>query len=293
MPPSHTDSKLREVLTFYEGVVSVSPEGETLVSGESHAGLGMNNHQRSFLSNLSDSLFGSLLRLASFPSYSSSSTSSSSHRSQSLPEAASIPKTAQDQGGGVRGRPETEESSDGIQQTRISSTTRDKMVAVETTSQERAKNAVGKAKAAVNIADRGEREGNIDTGVDFDVSDGTRIGAEEDRHGAIPHAMKKNFKLTDFIPDPGYFLAGAIAGGVSRTATAPLDRLKVYLLVNTTADSETALAAIKQGRPIAAAKNAARPFTDAVRHLYRSGGLKGFFAGEYSLRFPTHPKEHG
>ncbi|KAM4066903.1 mitochondrial carrier protein [Hirsutella rhossiliensis] len=77
----------------------------------------------------------------------------------------------------------------------------------------------------------------------------------------------------------GYFLAGAIAGGVSRTATAPLDRLKVYLLVKTSAGSETAAAAIKQGRPIAAVKNAARPFGDAVKYLYQSGGVRGFFAG--------------
>ncbi|ODA83923.1 hypothetical protein RJ55_02440 [Drechmeria coniospora] len=77
----------------------------------------------------------------------------------------------------------------------------------------------------------------------------------------------------------GYFLAGAIAGGVSRTATAPLDRLKVYLLVNTRVSSETAAVALKQGRPIAAVKNAVRPFGDAVRELFHSGGLRGFFAG--------------
>ena len=31
--------------------------------------------------------------------------------------------------------------------------------------------------------------------------------------------------------DPKYLLAGAIAGAVSRTATAPFDRLKVYLQI--------------------------------------------------------------
>ncbi len=35
------------------------------------------------------------------------------------------------------------------------------------------------------------------------------------------------------IPSTGYFAAGAIAGIVSRTATAPLDRLKVYLIAQT------------------------------------------------------------
>ncbi|CRK31765.1 hypothetical protein BN1723_018465, partial [Verticillium longisporum] len=57
---------------------------------------------------------------------------------------------------------------------------------------------------------------------------------------------QKKTKLTSYIPDPGYFLAGAVAGGVSRTATAPLDRLKVYLLVNTKSSADTALAALKQ-----------------------------------------------
>ncbi|KAL3962228.1 hypothetical protein ACCO45_003751 [Purpureocillium lilacinum] len=77
----------------------------------------------------------------------------------------------------------------------------------------------------------------------------------------------------------GYFLAGAIAGGVSRTATAPLDRLKVYLLVNTKSSSETAAAALRQGRPIAALQNSLRPIKDAVRDLFQSGGLRSFFAG--------------
>lgn len=93
--------------------------------------------------------------------------------------------------------------------------------------------------------------------------------------------ISKKFKLTYFIPDPGYFVAGAIAGGVSRTATAPLDRLKVYLLVNTTANTtNTAAVAIKQGKPVSALKNATRPISDAVRDLFRSGGTRGFFAGE-------------
>ena len=36
--------------------------------------------------------------------------------------------------------------------------------------------------------------------------------------------------LTSFLPKPGYFVAGATSGAVSRTATAPLDRLRVYLI---------------------------------------------------------------
>jgi solute carrier family 25 phosphate transporter 23/24/25/41 len=87
----------------------------------------------------------------------------------------------------------------------------------------------------------------------------------------------------NYIPDPGYFIAGAIAGGISRTATAPLDRLKVYLLVNTKSDANVVLDAAKKGRPLTAVKSAGRPLIAAVGDLYKSGGLRGFFAGK-----PTH-----
>jgi solute carrier family 25 (mitochondrial phosphate transporter), member 23/24/25/41 len=91
--------------------------------------------------------------------------------------------------------------------------------------------------------------------------------------------------LIKYLPDSGYFVAGAVAGGISRTATAPLDRLKVYLLVNTKSTSHAAIDAAKNGKPIAAITNAARSFWGATLDLYRNGGLRGFFAG---MRFsPT------
>ncbi|KAI4867152.1 mitochondrial carrier [Hypoxylon rubiginosum] len=90
---------------------------------------------------------------------------------------------------------------------------------------------------------------------------------------------KKRSVLIKFIPDPGYFVAGAVAGGISRTATAPLDRLKVYLLVNTTASTNTALDAAKKGQPLRAIKHASIPLFTAISDLYKSGGIRGFFAG--------------
>ena len=78
-------------------------------------------------------------------------------------------------------------------------------------------------------------------------------------------------KLTDLLPEPGYFLAGAVSGAVSRTATAPLDRLKVALLVRT--GSSSPVEALKPGQ------KAARPITDAVMTLWRAGGFRTFFAG--------------
>ncbi|EOO00393.1 putative calcium dependent mitochondrial carrier protein [Phaeoacremonium minimum UCRPA7] len=87
------------------------------------------------------------------------------------------------------------------------------------------------------------------------------------------------FKLTQYLPEPGYFVAGALAGGISRTATAPLDRLKVYLLVNTKATTNIAIDAAKHGHPLSAIRKAGRPITSAVMELWKAGGFRTFFAG--------------
>jgi transmembrane carrier protein len=103
-----------------------------------------------------------------------------------------------------------------------------------------------------------------------------------------PERPKKNkSKLTTYVPDPGYFLAGAVAGGVSRTATAPLDRLKVYLLVKTQMSTDTALKALKQGRPLLALRNAVKPIGDGVQDLWRAGGMRSMFAGKLNCNCPT------
>lgn len=87
-------------------------------------------------------------------------------------------------------------------------------------------------------------------------------------------------RLTEYLPHPGYFLAGAVSGGVSRTATAPFDRLKVYLLVNTQTSTNVAIDAVKQGRILTALRNSYRPIGDAVVTLWKAGGFRTFFAGE-------------
>jgi solute carrier family 25 phosphate transporter 23/24/25/41 len=83
-----------------------------------------------------------------------------------------------------------------------------------------------------------------------------------------------------------FLFAGGIAGAVSRTATAPFDRLKIYLI--TTARTTATSKALKEGmnaanKVDASAKVASQGFgmlNEAIRTLYREGGgLKAFWIG--------------
>lgn len=79
----------------------------------------------------------------------------------------------------------------------------------------------------------------------------------------------------------GYFLAGGLAGALSRTATAPFDRLKVYLIAQTQTRNmpRNAAEAVVKGEVVKAAKKAAGPIRKAVLALWRAGGVRSFFAG--------------
>jgi solute carrier family 25 phosphate transporter 23/24/25/41 len=105
----------------------------------------------------------------------------------------------------------------------------------------------------------------------------TKSSVEEIRAGIIESL---GTMLIACVPNPGYFVAGGLAGIVSRTSTAPLDRLKVYLIAQTSVAEEAVIAA-KHGNILRAVMNAWRPLATATKELWQAGGMRSLYAGRY------------
>ncbi|KAF4121644.1 solute carrier family 25 (mitochondrial phosphate transporter), member 23/24/25/41 [Geosmithia morbida] len=259
MPAREHDSHLKAVLSFYLSVVNVTAEGDSFVSDDTLEGLGTTGSSES----LFQSLFGSLVRVA-FP-FGLRTTPESSGTS---PSVASSTKTTTT----------SDRTGLGAAEVSTSTSTSRKMAPPSSLGSAAPPVAVAGAGAASSRQYQGQK---AVAAVAQDAGDSTSTSTHQEISSETQQGAKKKYSLTDFAPDPGYFLAGAIAGGVSRTATAPLDRLKVYLLVNTSEPKNATATAesLKKGRFTSATKSATKPIGTAVREIYRSGGIPGFFAG--------------
>lgn len=96
---------------------------------------------------------------------------------------------------------------------------------------------------------------------------------------ARPLFRARPFRIADFVPHPGYFIAGIIAGSISRTATAPLDLLKTYFIANTTSRSNLSIDLVKAENLRCSQRRLNLPTVNAIKYLWRLGGLRGFYAG--------------
>jgi solute carrier family 25 (mitochondrial phosphate transporter), member 23/24/25/41 len=77
-----------------------------------------------------------------------------------------------------------------------------------------------------------------------------------------------------------FLLAGGIAGAVSRTATAPFDRLKVFLITrNVDALSTSAKAVSSPAAAVEQTARGARALVGAITQIYKEGGLRAFWVG--------------
>jgi solute carrier family 25 phosphate transporter 23/24/25/41 len=86
--------------------------------------------------------------------------------------------------------------------------------------------------------------------------------------------------LTACLPSTGYFAAGGLAGIVSRTATAPIDRLKVYLIAQTKSPVSEAVKGPAIVRPLVSAW---KTVSYAVKDLWAAGGIRSLYAGKFAV----------
>ncbi|KLU91923.1 calcium dependent mitochondrial carrier protein [Magnaporthiopsis poae ATCC 64411] len=279
-------SALATALSFYSHIVTLNAEGDSLVSDDTLEGLGTT----SFLLH---ALFGSILRLVE-PSRSTSvdPLRTSKPKAPSLDGASNNPPTTKPSRPAAVGGAQTKPATHSTRSPAPPSPKPAPSTPSQATSPPASPSPGAIKDTKTTMAASGSRNAGLQLGaprVSISQAHDQAVKALQ-THFAFGHVGNSESlgedvpepgesKLTDYLPEPGYFVAGAIAGGVSRTATAPLDRLKVYLLVNTKTSTSAAISAATHGHPLAAVKSASKPITSAVASLYKSGGLRTFFAG--------------
>jgi solute carrier family 25 phosphate transporter 23/24/25/41 len=82
-------------------------------------------------------------------------------------------------------------------------------------------------------------------------------------------------ELIACVPSTGYFAAGGLAGLISRTSTAPLDRLKVYLIAHVEAKNPGQLVRIGNLHTFA------KSLISATKDLWAAGGMRSLYAGMF------------
>ena len=114
------------------------------------------------------------------------------------------------------------------------------------------------------------------------------LPSQPDTAQVVPkhHYQQQEATLTDYVPNLGYFAAGGLSGITSRTATAPLDRLKVYLIAQTGSAAET-IQAVKSGAAVQATKHGMSTLWNACKDLWAAGGVRSLFAGMSALEFDS------
>ncbi|KAH9898642.1 mitochondrial carrier [Xylariomycetidae sp. FL2044] len=250
MPNSDATTTLRAVYTFYSEILTLTSEGDSVVSEETLQSLGTT------AGSLLYTLFGSIFRIASL-SNPGGQTSQPSDSTSSSPTSLPPP-------------PRSENDAPHAPYAPLPSPAHGDSESMEAS---RARSSVRAAHELSKASSITTTSGSVILHATPPISDG---GPDME---PIAHEKAEKSILIKYLPDSGYFVAGAVAGGISRTATAPLDRLKVYLLVNTQSSPNVAIDAAKKGKPMSAIKNAGRPLIMAVTDLYKSGGMRGFFAG--------------
>lgn len=87
--------------------------------------------------------------------------------------------------------------------------------------------------------------------------------------------------INDFIRGFGFFIAGGISGVISRTCTAPFDRIKVFLIARTDLSSTflNSKGKLLEKNPNADLSKIKSPLIKAATSLYRQGGLRAFYVG--------------